>query len=652
MANALDFIIRLRDMLTPGMRNAAQVSNSTANQIQNGMNRANASSRQFGASLRELKDRLEAVNRTRSTTRLESEFRAATAEAKRLEAEIRRINNIGESSGGGILGSLKSKIAGYVTAGAAIAFAVSSVQAAMDFQVKNKTYEVLAGSATRGQALSAQLLDLKQNTIMGTSVYQNAQTLMGFGVGDREVIRDLKQIGDIALGDVDRMSRLTLAYAQTRAAGKLMGQDLLQYVNAGFNPLGVIAENWQKFGLKHAVTVGQLKEMMTKGQISAAAIAKAFEVATSSGGRFHNMMNTIAGTTAGKLQLMKGHFAAFQIQVGQRLMPLTNQLLDFGSAMLKAISHGKSAADQVNDQIVKIRGLQLEITNANTSQERRLELMKQLTDINPNLTKGINAEAIEYGKLADNINRAVAALNQKKIASNIEIENASKVYQFNKAQNANASANADIVSLLVKVDPKLAERTDMTYGQKQVVAAAILKERIKNGQVTKATVSSATVGGASSTRFTSEEQLMLESLQIQISRSNQALNTIKTLSPGISKMHKDIQTATDAYNKLFDLTPKIEPTKNGKKGSKGDTSATGGGTGVGSDDGSFLLEGKASKISQGGQRNITINIGKQIEHLELHVMSNQEAGREMESIIRESMLRVLHSLNGETDGRI
>lgn len=59
-------------------------------------------------------------------------------------------------------------------------------------------------------------------------------------------------------------------------------------------------------------------------------------------------------------------------------------------------------------------------------------------------------------------------------------------------------------------------------------------------------------------------------------------------------------------------------------------------------------KGKADAINSGGQRNITITIGKQIEKLEVHVMNAQEGVQQIEDMVRESMRRVLYSLNGTT----
>ena len=48
------------------------------------------------------------------------------------------------------------------------------------------------------------------------------------------------------MGNNEKFSSMTLAFAQMSAAGRLMGQDLNQMINAGFNPLQVISEKTGK----------------------------------------------------------------------------------------------------------------------------------------------------------------------------------------------------------------------------------------------------------------------------------------------------------------------------------------------------------------------------------------------------------------------
>lgn len=212
---------------------------------------------------------------------------------------------------------------------------MSSLDTAMQAGMREKSFDVLTGSAALGHELFADLRHMKQTTLVGGGVYQNAQTMLGFGVPRLEILRDLRQIGDIGMGDQEKMFSLTLARAQVHAAGKLMGQDLLQLINAGFNPLGVMADRWQDFGFKAKVTIGQLKDLMEKGQISSAMVDKAFDVATSQGGRFFHMMEQIGETPAGKMMKMKGEWAAMQIDLGNAMMPLASSVMQEMSGLMK-----------------------------------------------------------------------------------------------------------------------------------------------------------------------------------------------------------------------------------------------------------------------------------------------------------------------------
>lgn len=54
---------------------------------------------------------------------------------------------------------------------------------------------------------------------------------------------------------------------------------------------------------------------------------------------------------------------------------------------------------------------------------------------------------------------------------------------------------------------------------------------------------------------------------------------------------------------------------------------------------------KAESINNGGQRTITINIGKQIENLQVSVLDAQAGVNEIETMVREAMRRVIFNLN-------
>lgn len=82
--------------------------------------------------------------------------------------------------------------------------------------------------------------------------------MLGFNIQAEDTIKYLKAISDISMGESNKFNSLTLAFSQMSAAGKLMGQDLNQMINAGFNPLQTISEKTGK-------SIATLKDEMSKG---------------------------------------------------------------------------------------------------------------------------------------------------------------------------------------------------------------------------------------------------------------------------------------------------------------------------------------------------------------------------------------------------
>ena len=158
---------------------------------------------------------------------------------------------------------------------------------------------LMNGNAEAADQLLGKLREYGKSTVYDTSGLVNAQkTMMAFGLDANFAFQQLKYIGDIALGDSQKMQSLALAFSQTTSTGKLMGQDLLQMINAGFNPLEVIS---QKTGKSIAV----LKDEMSKGAISADMIAQAFQWATEEGGRFYHGAENAALNVGGRIAKMR-----------------------------------------------------------------------------------------------------------------------------------------------------------------------------------------------------------------------------------------------------------------------------------------------------------------------------------------------------------
>lgn len=202
----------------------------------------------------------------------------------------------------------------------------SLVGSSLDFEQQQANMRTLLnGDAEATDNLIGKIREYGKATVYDRSGLIEAQkTMMAFGLDAEYAFGKLKNIGDIALGDKQKMQSLALAFSQMSSTGKLMGQDLLQMINAGFNPLEVISQKTGK-------SIAELKEEMGKGAISAEMVAQAFEWATEEGGRFYQGAETAAQTTAGKIAKVKDQIDDFKITLFEATNGLTAWIAEAGN---------------------------------------------------------------------------------------------------------------------------------------------------------------------------------------------------------------------------------------------------------------------------------------------------------------------------------
>lgn len=164
----------------------------------------------------------------------------------------------------------------------------------MEAETTATAFEVLVGSEEKAAGLLKQLDKFAADTPFNKlQLTQNAQQMMNFGVASDKVMGYLGQLGDISGGNAERFSSLSLVFGQVSASGKLMGQDLLQFINAGFNPLKELQAMTGK-------SYKELQELMSKGEITFDHVAAAMANATGEGGKFHGMMEKQSQTLGGR----------------------------------------------------------------------------------------------------------------------------------------------------------------------------------------------------------------------------------------------------------------------------------------------------------------------------------------------------------------
>lgn len=181
------------------------------------------------------------------------------------------------------------------------------------------SFGTMLGSAEEATKLVNNLKEMGAKTPFETSDLAKAsQTLLAFGTSAEDLLPTLQMLGDVSQGNKERFDSLTLAFAQVGSAGKLSGQDLLQFVNAGFNPLNEISKMTGE-------SMAELKERMSAGGVSAEEVAEAFKHATSEGGQFYQAMEAQSQTFKGQMSTLKDNAMSF---IGELTQGVTNTLKD------------------------------------------------------------------------------------------------------------------------------------------------------------------------------------------------------------------------------------------------------------------------------------------------------------------------------------
>lgn len=200
----------------------------------------------------------------------------------------------------------------------------------MEAEKTSTAFNVLVGSEEKAAKMLGELNRYADNTLWDRQTVQEAsKTMLGFGVSTESVVGDLKMLGDVAMGDKNKMQQLALVFGQISAAGKLQGQDLLQLINAGYNPLLDISEMTGR-------SVAQLKEDMSKGLVTFDMVRAAFQKATSEGGKFANMTERIAETSYGAFEQLKGKFISTLLEIYEIIKPFIIPVL---TALGKALDY-------------------------------------------------------------------------------------------------------------------------------------------------------------------------------------------------------------------------------------------------------------------------------------------------------------------------
>lgn len=335
---------------------------------------------------------------------------------------------------GGSLGSLGT-LASRAAAGFALLklkdYGQYALQTAASFEQLAISFRVMTGSAQTGQELTDAIIKLGAETPMtAQQLSKAAQLLLSFGESAENIIPDLKLLGDITGGEVNRFNMLALAFAQVGANGKLMGQDLLQMVNAGFNPLQIMSQTTGK-------SMGELRKEMEEGRISFQMVAQAMRDAASEGGRYFGLMEQQSQSLNGLLSTMGDVWEQVAKNIGDLFLPVAK------SAVQGLISLGEAVLNLQNKMKAFTAGLRHETADSNNALAEGLRKQAaHLQEVAKDYEQRGNANwAASYRKKAQQFLDEATRLQQK--AQQIEKNTQKSVLS---QSGANTGFNATVLS--------------------------------------------------------------------------------------------------------------------------------------------------------------------------------------------------------------
>lgn len=202
-----------------------------------------------------------------------------------------------------------------------------------DFEANLTT---LLGNADDAKDMLADLKEMANTTPFETTDLLDAtQTMLGFGLEAKKTKGYLQALGDISMGNAEKLKSLTRAFSQIGASGKATMEDINQMIDAGFNPLQIMSEKTGK-------SMAELREEVSDGEISFEDITEAMEDATKEGGRYYKSMEKASKTMNGK---MSSALDALNTALGD----LTESLLPLATKAIEKITDWANAFTELDE---------------------------------------------------------------------------------------------------------------------------------------------------------------------------------------------------------------------------------------------------------------------------------------------------------------
>lgn len=383
--------------------------------------------------------------------------------------------------------------------------------------------EVMLGSAEKASAMIAEMREFAAKTPLTLdNVISSGTMLMSYGVDESNLIDTMTKLGDLASGNAEKMDRITLAYGQMLAKGKVTGEELMQMTEAGVPLQTALAESI-------GVTGEEFSKMVSAGKVGIDALNKAITELTTGDGKFAGMMEKQSQTMRGMLSTMQDNISEFFRKMGEG-----------------AFGEVKSALQDVSDQLAEweqdgtldewAQGVGVMLKNL-------VAFMKQAISVGLDFKEAIIAGAVALGTfkigigIGNVISATVSAIRSFTTATKAATT-AQAAFNAVGAANQYAFIGAAILSVIATVATLVTTTNNATQSVEELTQAA-------------SELSDEAQKSADKAKTLEEVMSKYEDASTKVQSAAEKTQTLKDLQEQLNSAYGDTKEAIDLVNDSY-----------------------------------------------------------------------------------------------------
>ena len=285
----------------------------------------------------------------------------------------------------------------------------SVVKSGLDYNAQMESYltnfKVMLGDEQLAAEKLEEIRRMAASTPFSLSdLTEGTQTLLQFGVAADDTTGVLKRLGDISLGNADKLQTLVRAYGKMSSAQKVTLENVNMMIDAGFNPLNQICDATGE-------SMSALYKRISDGKVSFNELEAAVAAATSEGGQFYNGMLEASQNFNGRLSTLKDNVAALTGELTSGLFSALGDILVKANELVVSITEDDAKMAALKETIGVLTAAVVAVTAAVLSYKATVAAATAITALHTAATTAMAAAHKAAAAGATGLQVAQAALN-------------------------------------------------------------------------------------------------------------------------------------------------------------------------------------------------------------------------------------------------